>query len=136
MYLLDTTVWIDLLRASTPGIRKRFSKHNNSTIAVSVITLCELQFGLERRARLHPQLRAREQELLSTMIAPLDVLPVDSQIVESYAKVRAILADSGSMIGALDLFIATQALHAGATLVTSNVREFQRVPGLVIEDWR
>ncbi len=136
MYLLDTTVWIDLLRANSPSIRRKLSAHSNSAIGLSIITACELQYGLERRAARHPHLRAKEQHLLSVILAPFDVFPIDNAVVEIYGRVRSVLEISGKVIGALDTFIAAQALSLGATLVTSNTIEFVRVPGLQVEDWR
>lgn len=136
MYLLDTTVWIDLLRTNSPAIRRQLVAHSSRTIGLSIITLCELQYGLEHRAARHPQLREREQHLLSMMVAPFDVFPLDQRVVDIYGKVRAALAKAGMQIGALDTFIAAQALSLEATLVTSNRKEFQRVPGLDVEDWR
>ena len=135
-YLLDTTVWIDLLRTNSPAIRRKLVTHSTSTIGLSVVTLCELQYGLERHAIKHPHLRGREQLLLSTMVAPFEIFPLDDTVAESYAKLRAALENSGKSIGALDTFIAAQALHLDATLVTSNRKEFQRVAGLSVEDWR
>jgi tRNA(fMet)-specific endonuclease VapC len=136
VYLLDTTVWIDLLRANSPSIRRKLSAHSNSAIGLSIITACELQYGLERRAARHPHLRAKEQHLLSVILAPFDVFPIDNAVVEIYGRVRSVLEISGKVIGALDTFIAAQALSLGATLVTSNTIEFVRVPGLQVEDWR
>ncbi len=136
MYLLDTTVWIDLLRTNSQSIRRQLSAHSKSVIGLSIITACELQYGLERRATKHPHLRAQEQNLLSAILAPFDMYPVDHSVVEIYGKVRAALENRGAAIGALDTFIAAQALSLGATLVTSNTKEFVRVPGLQIEDWR
>ena len=136
MYLLDTTVWIDLLRTNSKLIRAKLSAHSKSVIGLSIITVCELQYGLERRAVRHPHLRAREQNLHSAKLAPFEIFPVDHRVVAIYAKVRAHLENSGAGIGALDTFIAAQALILGATLVTSNRKEFERVPGLDIEDWR
>jgi len=136
VYLLDTTLWIDLLRTNSRSIRRQLSAHSKSVIGLSIITACELQYGLERRAAKHPHLRAQEQNLLSAILAPFDVFPVDHAVVEIYGKVRAALENRGAAIGALDTFIAAQALSLGATLVTSNTKEFVRVPGLQIEDWR
>lgn len=136
MYLLDTTVWIDLLRTNAPAIRRKLVAHSRSTIGLSIITLCELQYGLEMRAVRHPHLRAREEHLLAMMIAPFDVFPLDHGVVAAYGRVRAALAQSRHPIGALDTFIAAQAVSLGATLVTTNRREFQRVPELQVEDWR
>ena len=134
MYLLDTTVWIDLLRTNSPAIRRKLTAHTESTIGLSIVTLCELQYGIEHHASRHPQLRARNEHLLSVMVAPFDVFPLDHRMADAYAKVRVALAKTP--IGPLDTLIAAQALSLGATLVTSNGKEFQRVPGLVIEDWR
>lgn len=136
MYLLDTTVWIDLLRTNSSSIRRRLSAHSSSVIGLSIITVCELRFGLERRAAKHPQLQVREQQLLAAILAPFQVFPLDHHIVEDYARVRVALESSGRGIGALDTFIAAQALSLGATLVTSNAKEFTRVPNLRVEDWR
>jgi tRNA(fMet)-specific endonuclease VapC len=136
VYLLDTTVWIDLLRTNSPSIRRRLSAHNKSVIGLSIITACELQYGLERRAAKHPHLRVKEQHLLAAILAPFDVFSIDHAVVEIYGRVRTILENSGTAIGALDTFIAAQALSLGATLVTSNTKEFARVSGLQIEDWR
>lgn len=134
MYLLDTTVWIDLLRTNSPAIRRKLIAHSKSTMGLSIITLCELQYGIERQAARQPQLRARHEHLLAEMVAPFDVFLLDHRVVETYGRVR--LAVAKSPIGALDTFIAAQALSLGATLVTSNSQEFRRVPGLVTEDWR
>jgi tRNA(fMet)-specific endonuclease VapC len=107
--------------------------HSKSTIGLSIITLCELQYGIEHQAARQPHLRARHEHLLSEMVAPFDVIPLDHRVLETYGKVRLALAKSP--IGGLDTFIAAQALSLGATLVTSNRKEFQRVPGLVVENW-
>ena len=136
MYLLDTTVWIDLLRTNSPSIRRKLTGHNKSVIGLSIITACELQYGLERRAARHPHLRVQEQHLLAAILAPFEVFPLDHAVVEIYGRVRTVLENAGTPIGALDTFIAAQALSLGATLVASNSREFARVPGLQIEDWR
>jgi tRNA(fMet)-specific endonuclease VapC len=132
VYLLDTTVWIDLLHTNSPSIRRRLSAHSKSVIGLSIITACELQYGLERRAAKHPHLRAKEQHLLSAILAPFDVFPIDQGAVEICGRVLTVLENSGTVIGALDMFIAAQALSLVATLVTSNTKEFVRVPGLLI----
>lgn len=136
MYLLDTTVWVDLLRTNAPGIRRKLVAHSKSTIGLSIITVCELQYGIEIRAARHPHRRAREEHLLKMMLAPFDVFLLDHAVVATYGRVRAALAQSGQAIGVLDTFIAAQAVSLGAILVTSNRKEFQRVPGLRVENWR
>ena len=136
MYLLDTTVWVDLLRTNSAAIRRKLVAHSKSRIGLSMITLCELQYGIELRAARHPHLRAREENLLAMVVAPFEVFALDHGVVGTYGRVRAALGKAGQSIGALDTFIATQAVSLGAILVTSNRKEFQRVPGLQVEDWR
>jgi tRNA(fMet)-specific endonuclease VapC len=136
IYLLDTTIWIDLVRTNSEAIRRKLVAHIKSTIGLSVITWCELQSGIERRARRHPNLEQREQQLLAEMVTPFEVFVLDARTVASYARVRADLEESGASIGALDTFIAAQAVDLGATLVTSNEKEFRRVSGLSVENWR
>jgi tRNA(fMet)-specific endonuclease VapC len=136
VYLLDTTVWIDLLRTNSPAIRRKLVTHSGSKIGLSIVTLCELRYGLERRAIRHPHLRSREQHLLSAIVAPFEIFPLDERVTDSYGKVRASLESSGKALGALDTFIAAQALSLKATLVTSNVKEFRHVSRLSVEDWR
>ena len=135
-YLLDTTTWIDLLRTNSEAIRRKLVAHTKSVVGLSVVTLCELQYGIELRSLRHPHLRDREQHLLSSMIAPFELFPLTSDVVENYGRARAGLQSSGESIGALDLLIAAQALSLGAILVSSNQKEFRRVPGLRVEDWR
>ena len=136
MYLLDTTVWIDLIRTNSRSIRRKLTAHGKSTIGLSIITACELQYGLERHAAKHPHLRSRDQQLLDAILTSFEIFPLTYQVVEIYGRLRAELEFSGSAIGALDTFIAAQALSLAATLITSNAREFARVPGLQMEDWR
>jgi predicted nucleic acid-binding protein len=73
LYLLDTTVWIDLLRTNSPSIRRQLSAHSASVIGLSIISVCELWYGLEPRATQYPQLRTREQQLLAAILAPFQV---------------------------------------------------------------
>ena len=83
MYLLDTTVWIDLLRTNSSAIRRKLTAHTKSTIGLSIITLCELQYGIEHQASRHLQLRARNERLLLLMVAPFDVFPLDHRVVDT-----------------------------------------------------
>lgn len=81
-------------------------------------------------------MRARQQQLLATAIAPFQLFPLTNEVVDSYGRLRAHLQVSGNTIGALDTLIAAQALSLDATVVTSNMQEFGRVPKLRVEDWR
>jgi|SRR5690348_11930121 tRNA(fMet)-specific endonuclease VapC len=135
-YLLDTSVVVDLLRTNSSAIRKRLTERSNNVIGLSVITLCELQFGLELRANKYPHLRESEQQKLSTVIDPFQWFPLTKDVIHSYGRIPSHLHVSGTGIGPLDTLIAAQAISLDAILVTSNVQEFRRVPKLRLEDWR
>jgi tRNA(fMet)-specific endonuclease VapC len=135
-YLLDTSVWVDLLRTNSPAIRRKLTAHSNNIVGLSVITLCELQFGVELHASRHPHLRTRQQQLLSTVVAPFQIFPLTAEVVRDYGRIRSHLEISGTPIGPFDTLIAAQAMSMDAILVTSNMQEFRRVPKLRVEDWR
>jgi tRNA(fMet)-specific endonuclease VapC len=98
-------------------------------VALSVVTEMEIRYGLAR----NPTLRVAP--LVEGFLAGITVLPLDSTVAGVYARVRAGLEAKGKPIGPLDLMIAAHALAVRAILVTNDVREFRRIPGLVVEDW-
>jgi tRNA(fMet)-specific endonuclease VapC len=132
VYLLDTNVLVTLIRTRADAIKRRLRRHASSVMGVSVITACELQYGIER---LPTARRAAQQHLLEEFLAPFDIWPLEANVVECYGRIRSALADAGQSIGPLDTLIAAHAVALDATLITGNIREFSRVPGLVVEDW-
>lgn len=128
--LLDTNTCIYLIRRRPKEVLQRFERFEVGEVGVSVITVSELRYGVEKSTRPEQNLRALEQFLL-----PLEVLNFGSEATVSYGRVRASLEERGMPIGPLDTLIAAHALSLGATLVTNNTREFERVSGLQIEDW-
>src|SRR5690606_10872717 len=96
--------------------------------AISSITLAELCYGVEKSA--FPE---RNREALEEFLLPLDVAEFGEEAAGFYGKVRAALTKKGTPIGGNDLLIAGHALALGVPLVTNNVREFRRVPGLKVE---
>lgn len=128
--LLDTNTCIYLIRRRPKEALQRFERFEVGEVGVSVITVSELRYGVEKSTRPEQNLRALEQFLL-----PLEVLNFGPEATVSYGRVRASLEERGMPIGPLDTLIAAHALSLGATLVTNNTREFERVSGLQIEDW-
>lgn len=128
--LLDTNTCIYLIRRRPKEALQRFERFEVGEVGVSVITVSELRYGVEKSTRPEQNLRALEQFLL-----PLEVLDFGPEATVSYGRVRASLEERGMPIGPLDTLIAAHALSLGATLVTNNTREFERVSGLQIEDW-
>jgi tRNA(fMet)-specific endonuclease VapC len=128
--LLDTNTCIYLIRRRPKEALQRFERFEVGEVGVSVITISELRYGVEKSTRPEQNLRALEQFLL-----PLEVQDFGPEATVSYGRIRASLEERGMPIGPLDTLIAAHALSLGATLVTNNTREFKRVSGLQIEDW-
>jgi tRNA(fMet)-specific endonuclease VapC len=93
------------------------------------VVACELRLGALRKGS--AVLSGRVEQLLDSLV----VLPLDEPADQHYAEIRAALERAGTPIGSHDLFIAAHARSRDMTLVTHNLREFQRVPGLRVEDW-
>ncbi len=101
-----------------------------SGVAVSSITVAELQYGVERSA-----IPARERVGVENLLGAVSILSFDSRAAEGYGLLRRYLERRGEQIGQFDLLIAAHAVAQNATLVTNNIREFSRVPTLALEDW-
>ena len=128
--MLDTNVCIYLIKERPPSILERFASHAVGDIGISVITLAELEYGVSKSSR-----PARNREALDQFIAPLELASFDRRATAAYGKLRSTLEKKGQSIGSMDLLIAAHALSLDVRLITRNVREFGRVPGLSVEDW-
>ena len=127
--MLDTNALSELIRNPHGALAQRLGELESDDVCTSIIAACELRFGAMRKGSL--TLSQRVEQLLQV----LTVLPLAPAADEHYADIRATLERSGTPIGSHDLFIAAHARSRGMTLITRNLREFQRVPGLVVEDW-
>lgn len=128
--MLDTNICIYLIKQQPPTVIERFLSHPVGAIGVSSITVAELAFGVNKSRQM-----AKNRLALEQFLAPLEVAVFDHDAALSYGRVRARLEASGSPIGSMDLLIAAHALSLGVRLVTNNLREFRRVPGLKLENW-
>lgn len=129
-FLIDTNTCIAVMR-NHPLIVRRVSGWSPQDLAVSTITSYELHTGVAKCA--HP---AKERSKVETFLNTLVELPFDSKAASEAARLRALLESQGQMIGPYDVLLAGQAVAAGLVLVTNNVGEFARVPGLQFEDWQ
>lgn len=129
MFLLDTNILSDLIRHPQGVIANRIAVVGEAEIATSIIVAGELRYGAERRGsdRLTRQLEA--------VLSLVPVLPLGDDADMQYGRLRTDLEKRGQPIGGNDMLIAAHALSLGVTLVTDNVREFERVTGLAIENW-
>jgi tRNA(fMet)-specific endonuclease VapC len=128
-YLLDTNTCIYALKLQGRVV-ERMRQHSPDDLAVAIISVAELWFGARKSAR--PSATRRE---IDAFLEPLGVLPFDHEAAEAYAHTRLDLERVGRPIGERDLLIGSIGLARGLTVVTHNVSEFGRVPGLRIEDW-
>lgn len=129
MHLLDTMVVSDLVRHPHGKLAQRVARAPAEQVATSIICAAELWYGAERSGSV--RLRFQLEELLRS----LSVLPLGDDADRHYGRLRARLERDGRMIGGNDMRIAAHALALSATLVTDNLREFERVEGLTVENW-
>ena len=132
MYLLDTNTCIYLINQK-PGherILHRMDGLGYGQVVISAITTAELHFGVAASAQAE-----RNQARLERFLTAFEIVPFDEAASRHYGSVRALLKRQGTPIGPLDTLIAGHALALQATVVTNNVGEFARVPGLAVEDW-
>ena len=129
-YLLDTNICIYIIKQHPKQVIEHLRTLLVGDVAISVITLAELEYGAAKSSR--PE---QNREALIAFTAPLEVLPFDDNASLHYGEIRAELERSGMVIGAMDMLIAAHALSRSLKLVTNNSREFQRIHGLDIENW-
>ena len=133
MYLLDTNACIALINGKPPTVRSRFQRvvDKGGQVNVSSTVIYELWYGVAKSK----QKEGNTNRLDVFLSGPIDILPFDEEDAKAAGRVRAEIEAVGRPIGAYDLLIAGQALRHKVTLVTANTKEFQRVPGLISEDW-
>lgn len=130
-YLLDTNIVSDLVKRPQGSVAQRLAMlEREDQVSTSLIVAAELRYGAAKRGS--DTLTAQ----LEAILAVLPILPLEPPTDRHYGDLRLALERSGTPIGPNDLLIAAQALALGATLVTDNTREFLRVAGLPLENWR
>jgi len=128
-YMLDTNICIHIRRSRPPAVLRRFAAAEPGSVVMSVITYGELAYGVAKGGD------AEAGRRLAALARLIPVLAMEDRVGPLYGRLRADLAAAGRLIGGNDLWIAAHARAADLTLVTNNVREFERVEGLAIEDW-
>jgi len=128
-YMLDTDICIRVLRDRPAGLRMHFNK-NAASLCVSSVTVGELAYGAAKSA--DPTGKRNDVE---SFLTRLTVLAFDDEAAWHFGEIRADLERRGCVIGSYDLMIAGHARSRGLTVVTGNLREFQRVSGLRSDDW-
>ena len=128
-YMLDTNICIYVIKNYPATVRGRFNE-NADAICISAITLGELTYGAEKSARRHENLEA-----VNHFQARIEVLPFSRRAAAHFGQIRAGLERIGRPSGSYDMLIAAHARSESLAIVTNNVREFERVPGVIVENW-
>jgi len=129
-HLLDTNICVAIIRRRAPGTLARLQRMKPGSVGVSIITVAELECGAAKS--LQPQ---RNREALEQFLLPLEIMEYDAAAAQHYGDIRSHLEKAGTPIGPLDTLIAAHARSLNALLITNNLGEFRRVPGLKVEDW-
>lgn len=130
-YLLDTCAVSDFLKKNPPTV-EHFKNVSPLQMYVSTITVMEIEYGL----RLN---REREKKILpiwDSLSKNIQIVPFTEQCAKEAASIRALLKQDGRLIGPFDILIAGTAVANDLTVVTSNLKEFKRISGILIENWR
>jgi tRNA(fMet)-specific endonuclease VapC len=130
MYMLDTNMCIYLIKRRPPAVLERFQAHVPGEILVSSITVAELHYGVEKSRH-----QEQNRNALELFLGPLQVADFDAEGAQHAGNIRATLERLGTPIGSYDLLIAGHARSLDMILVTNNTGEFDRVPGLRVENW-
>lgn len=129
-YLLDTNICIYIIKNHPPGVLEKFRQHSPEDVAVSSITLFELEYGVNKS-----HYKKRSQNALAKFLLPLNVIDLDRFAASEAAAIRAHAEKKGRPMGPYDILIAGIAKSQNMRLVTNNEKEFETIEGLGIENW-
>ncbi len=129
-YMLDTNICIYAIKHKPETVIKRFLAHDPDEMCISSITYAELMYGVEKS-----QAVDKNRIAMSLFLSPITILKFSDRAAEEYGQIRAELERKGTPIGPMDMLIAAHAKAEKLILVTNNVRKFERVQNLKIENW-
>lgn len=129
-YMLDTNICICLIKNRPESVIGELRKHKPEEICISSVTYAELSYGVEKS-----KFPGRNRIALVILLSNIEILPFGSRAGDCCGRVRSELERNGTPIGALDMMIAGHAISENCTLVTNNLREFEKVQGLNAENW-
>ena len=128
-YMLDTNICIYVIKRAPAAVLEKFRQHEAAGLGISAVTAAELAFGVAKSGS------RRNRAALEAFLSALEIAPFDDEAAWVYGDIRADLEARGVPIGLLDTQIAAHALSLEITLVSNNLREFERVPGLRCANW-
>lgn len=128
-YMLDTNIVIYIIKRRPLAVLEKFNLHHNR-LCVSSITVAELYYGAEKSA--FPE---KNKAVIEDFLSRLTILPYENKAAAHFGNIKAELAKQGKIIGENDIHIAAHCRSEGMVLVSNNLREFERVAGLRLENW-
>ncbi len=129
-YLLDTNICIYIMNRRPLTVIRKFKQFDIGDIGISSITVSELYYGAKKSNRLEENIQR-----LWAFLMPFEVVSYDEAAANAYGDIRVDLERKGAVIGPVDMLIAAHALSLGLILVTNNVKEFQQISSLSVENW-
>ena len=132
LFMLNTDTCIFLMRGESPALAARVQSVPLQQQVMSAVTFAELTYGVQASAAAK---RKQNQSVLDSLVLHLAVLDWPQDAAKHYAEIRTDLKKRGAQLGAADLMIAAHARAMGAIVVTNNVKDFERVKGLEVENW-
>ncbi len=130
MYMLDTNMCIYIIKKRPISLLEKFDSIPKNSLCISVVTYAELQYGIERSSS-----KKMNQAIINDFVSHLTVYLWDMEAARQYGKIRSDLEKDGTPIGNMDLLIAAHAISQKCTIVSNNLKEFQRVKNLKCENW-
>jgi tRNA(fMet)-specific endonuclease VapC len=127
-YLLDTNICAYFFNGQF-NLKEKIREVGFENCVVSEITIAELKYGIAKSSK-----KEKNQQVLDTFQAEIDILPIFPAL-DIYATEKVRLKTKGKMVDDFDLLIGATAIHNNLTLVTKNVSDFDRLDGIIIEDW-
>jgi len=128
-YLLDTNIISELVRNPQSLVTNRIAREGENSVCTSIVVAAELRFGAKKSGSI------RLASQIEAILSAIDILPLTEPVDQQYATIRLELEKAGTPIGPNDMLIAAHALTLNLILITANLREFSRVPGLTVENW-
>ncbi|MDR1149478.1 MAG: type II toxin-antitoxin system VapC family toxin [Spirochaetaceae bacterium] len=128
--MLDTNMCIYIIKKKTEHILNELQNKRKDGLAISTITLAELEYGNE-----NSQYKEKNKIALMQFLTIIDVRPFDEKASKEFGKIKKYLKDRKCLIGPYDMLIGAHAKSLGLILVTNNVKEFERINDLRIENW-
>lgn len=130
IYLLDTNICIYIIKKKPQVVLKKLKSRSPNEIFISSITVAELEYGVAKSD--YPE---KNKLSLIEFLSIFNILSFDDRDAVEFGTIKAHLSRKGKIIGPMDLLISAQAKSKNLVLVTNNVKEFERIPDLRIENW-